>query len=133
MTSTTIMENYSKAFETSVLRNIAKTAGLLALGLGVLSWNGITDSLIPVHIVLGAVLGLSMMLLANQAVRAGLPIWLAAFAVLTVISVGVFGLFQEFIFPANQVLTHIIHLFGGTSAIAMSEILAVEIKKIKVK
>ncbi len=38
MTSTTIMENFSKAFETSVLRNIAKTAGLLALGLGVLSW-----------------------------------------------------------------------------------------------
>jgi hypothetical protein len=118
---------------TSLIRNIAKVAGILALGLGIIFWNGSSDSLVPVHIALGAILVISIMILAYQANKVGFSKGIVILAVVWGLSLSVFGLIQGSILVDNQSLVRIIHLMGGVGAIAMSEILAVETKKIKAK
>lgn len=118
---------------TSLIRQIAKLAGILALGLGIIFWNGGLDSLAPLHVALGSILVVSIMILAYQAYKIGLSEWIVAIAIVWGLGLAVLGLFQERLLIDNQWLMRIFHLMGGLGAIAISEILAVESKKIMLK
>lgn len=141
MNTTSIMQRVAKESETSVtqsviieygtslMRNIAKATGVLALYLGILSWKGIIQSPIPFHIISGSILGLLIMLMGVRASRAGLPIWTVALAMIWGISFSLISIYQMNIIPDNQSITQVLHLLGGLGAIGISERLAVEIEK----
>ena len=62
----------------TIARWLVRITGVLALILGLLFWSGTALSQIPVHMLLGLVLVLSLWVLAVLAVQAGLPIGMAA-------------------------------------------------------
>lgn len=126
---TSDMLSVNKKSGSSLMQNIAKVTGVLALYLGILSWQGIIQSLIPFQIISGSILGLLIMVMGVRAARAGLPTWIAALALAWGVSFSLFGISQLNILPDNQLISQIVHLVGGLGAIGISERLAVEIEK----
>src|ERR687885_2560581 len=80
---------------------LLRFAGLLALILGVLFWTGNALALIPVHMLLGIVVVLSLWTLAIIAARAGVPRGLVALAIIWGLIVPILGITQTQLLPGS--------------------------------
>src|SRR5437016_11017641 len=103
---------------------------VLALGsalilLGLLFWTGKALALIPVHMLLGILLVLSLWTLAVLAARSGEQPALVALAIAWGLIVPILGMTQDELLtgPAHAVIK-VLHLLVGLGAIALAEVLA---------
>jgi hypothetical protein len=110
---------------TTVLQMLVRLTGLLQIVLGALFWTGNADDLIPVHIVSGSVLVLSLLGLALLAARTGVQPGFVALAVAWGLVVLILGLTQERLLPGPAHWTiQALHLLLGLGAIGQAENLA---------
>lgn len=114
---------------TAIFQWLVRLTGALQLGLGVFIWTGNADALIPIHIVSGVVLVLSLVALAILAARVGVQPGFVALAIVWGLVVLILGLTQERLLPgpAHWVI-QVLHLLLGLGAIGQAENLARRIK-----
>ncbi len=107
-----------------------RTAGLIALVLGLVIWVGAPGAIYPLHMLIGVILVAGLWVLAVLGLRAGtgpvLPALAVAWGVFTVF----FGLNQVSILPANQVVVEVAHLLVGIVAIGIGEALGARIRRV---
>lgn len=107
-----------------------RTAGLIALVLGLIIWVGAPGALYPLHMLIGVILVAGLWVLAVLGLRAGtgpvLPAVAIAWGILTVI----FGLNQVQVLPDNQTLVEVAHLLVGIVAIGIGEALGARIRRV---
>ena len=108
-----------------VAQLLMRTLGSIMLVLGGLFWTGNALTLIPIHMLLGLALVLTLWTLAAIAARAGVHLGLVLLAAVWGLVVPVLGMSQDSLLagPAH-VLIQILHLHVGVTAIALGETLA---------
>lgn len=110
---------------------IIRITGLIQVILGVLFWLIENDALIPVHILMGSVLVLSLWMLAFLAARAGVGRRWILLAYAWGLIVVVLGLVQTQILPGPaHWLIQVLHLLVGLGAIGQGEGLAARVRQI---
>ena len=115
---------------TTVAQMLVRITGLISIVLGILFWTGNADALIPVHMLLGFVLVLSLWTLAGLAARAGAQPGLVALAIVWGLIVPIVGVTQDRLLPGNaHWVIQVLHLLLGVGAIGQAEGLAARIKK----
>jgi hypothetical protein len=115
---------------TTVAQMLVRATGVIQIVLGVLFWTGNSRTLIPVHMLVGLLLVLSLWVLAFLAARAGVNPTLVALAVVWGLIVAILGLTQTqlLIGDAHWVI-QVLHLSVGLGAIGQAEGLAATIKR----
>jgi hypothetical protein len=100
-----------------------RACGTLALVLGLLFWLGDLRSLIPIHMLLGIVLVLSLWALAFLGARVGVSKALVAVAVVVGLLTAWLGVSQTSLLPDPSVhwIVQVIHLLLGMAAIGLGE------------
>ena len=108
-----------------IAQMLVRITALIQIVLGVLIWAGLVKTLIPVHILSGLVLVISLWVIAALAGRAGANLWLVGLAVVCGILVSWLGLIQAQLLlgPAHWVI-RVVHLLLGIGAIGLAEGLA---------
>ncbi len=115
---------------TTVAQMLVRITGLILIVLGVLFWTGSAVALIPIHMLLGFVLVLSLWTLAGLAARVGVQPGLVALAVVWGLIVPIVGMTQTQLLPGNaHWVIQVLHLLLGVGAIGQAEGLAARIKK----
>jgi len=115
---------------TTVAQMLVRITGLILIILGILFWTGNADALIPVHMLLGFVLVLSLWTLAGLAARSGAQPGLVALAIVWGLIVLIVGVTQDRLLPGNvHWVIQVLHLLLGIGAIGQAEGLAARIKK----
>src|ERR687895_381928 len=115
---------------TTVAHTLVRLAGLSAIVLGVLFWTGNARALIPVHMVIGLVLVLSLWTLAFLAARAGVNRGFVALAVVWGFVVPVLGLTQGQLLPSDyHWVIKVVHLLVGLGAMGQGDGLVARIKQ----
>jgi hypothetical protein len=112
----------------NVAHLLVRITGLIQIVLGMLIWLGIGVTLIPIHILSGIILVVSLWVLAFVAWRVGVPSGQPLLAFLWGILVVVLGLTQGGLLsgPAHWVV-QVVHLLVGLGAIGQAERLARQI------
>lgn len=119
---------------TTIAHTLVRLAGLTAIVLGVLFWTGNAQVLIPVHMLIGLVLVLSLWTLAFLAARAGVNRRLVALAVVWGFIVPVLGLTQGQLLPGDyHWVIKVVHLLVGLGAMGQGDGLAARIKQAPVR
>jgi hypothetical protein len=114
---------------TTVFQMLVRLSGLILISLGVLFWTGHALTLIPVHMLVGFVLVLSLWTLAVLAARAGVHPAFVALAIAWGLIVPILGLTQQRLLPGEaHWVIQVLHLLVGLGAIGQAEGLAVRIK-----
>jgi hypothetical protein len=114
---------------TTVLQMLVRLSGLTLIVLGMLFWTGHALTLIPVHMLVGFVLVLSLWALAVLAARVGVHPGLVILAMLWGGLVPVLGLTQDRLLPGDaHWMIQVLHLLVGLGAIGQAEGLAARIK-----
>ena len=112
----------------TVAQNLVRLSGLILIVLGVLFWSGNALTLIPLHMLIGFVLVLSLWTMAFLAARSGVSPGLVALGFLWGLLVVVFGLTQDQLLTGDaHWVIRVLHLLVGLGAIGQSEGLAVRI------
>jgi len=113
---------------TTIVRTLIRLTGLVQIVLGVLFWTGNARGLIPLHMLVGFVLVLSLWVMAALAARAGVQPGLVALAAVWGLVVPVLGLAQDRLLPGSaHWLIQVLHLLVGLAAIGQGEALAARI------
>ncbi|HEV8648570.1 MAG TPA: hypothetical protein VG276_04015 [Actinomycetes bacterium] len=113
---------------TTIVRTLIRLTGLVQIVLGVLFWTGNARGLIPLHMLVGFVLVLSLWVMAALAARAGVQPGLVALAAVWGLVVPVLGLAQDRLLPGSaHWLIQVLHLLVGLAAIGQGESLAARI------
>jgi hypothetical protein len=109
---------------TRVAQLVIRGLGTVMLVLGLLFWTGNALTLIPVHMLLGLLLVLTLWVSAALAARAGVHLGLVLLAFVWGLIVPALGLTQDslLIGPAHF-LVQVLHLLVGVTAIALGELL----------
>jgi hypothetical protein len=109
---------------TRLAQFLIRALGTIMLILGLLFWTGNALTLIPVHMLLGLLLVLTLWTLAALAARAGVDLRLVLLAVAWGVIVPILGVMQDSLLvgPAH-VLIQLLHLSVGLAAIALGELL----------
>src|SRR5215831_8605278 len=95
----------------TVFQMLVRLCGLILIVLGILFWTGNTLELVPVHMLLGLILVISLWALAFLAARAGAPPAQVIAAVVWGLVVPVLGVTQDQLVPGDaHVLIRILHL-----------------------
>src|SRR5919107_2468357 len=106
-------------------RWIVRVAGLIQIVLGLMFWTGRGLSLIPVHMMVGAVIVLAMWLIAVLAWRAGVSRGLALLAVAWGLMLPIFGITHPAILPGRwHWIIEVLHLAVGLGALGFANRLA---------
>ncbi|HEX7049840.1 MAG TPA: hypothetical protein VF188_06465 [Longimicrobiales bacterium] len=114
---------------TTISSMLARLAGLTAVILGVVFWTGHGITLLPVHMVAGAVLVLALWTLAILGAVAGLPAGRVALAVVWGLVVPILGMTQTRLLPGSlHWLIQIVHLAIGMGAVGIADGLAKRIR-----
>src|SRR5947209_4525179 len=114
---------------TTVAHMLVRVIGVIVIILGVLFWTGNALTLIPLHMLLGFVLVLSLWVLAVLAARAGVQPGFVALAIVWGLIVLILGLTQTQLLPgAAHWVIQVLHLLVGLGAIGQAEGLAARIK-----
>ena len=114
----------------TVFQMLVRLSGLILIVLGILFWTGNTLDLVPVHMLLGLILVISLWALAFLAARAGAPPAQVIAAAVWGLVVPVLGVTQDQLVPGDaHVLIRILHLLVGLIAIGMAEGLGQRIKR----
>ena len=116
---------------TTIARILIRITGPTALVLGVLFWTGNALTLIPVHMLAGIVLILSLWTLAILAAVSGVPRGLVALAIVWGLVVPILGMTQTRLLPGDaHWVIRILHLLIGIGAMSLGQGLASRIKQI---
>jgi hypothetical protein len=114
---------------TTIAQMLIRTAGVIQIGLGGLFWSNNALDLVPVHMLIGLVVVLSLWLLAGLAARSGVQPVLVGVALLWGAVVPVFGMTQTQILPGSfHWIVQVLHLVVGLAALALAETLARRIR-----
>lgn len=109
----------------SIAHYLVRITGLVQIALGVLIWLGIGVTLVPVHMLVGTLLVVSLWVLALVAWRLGVPTGLPLVAFLWGILVVVLGVTQGGLLPGQaHWVVRVVHLLVGLGAIGQAERLA---------
>ena len=114
-----------------VAQMLVRSTGVLLLILGLLIWSGDAPaSLIPVHMLLGLLLVLSLWLLAAVASQAGIPAGMAAGVAVSGLIVLILGLVQDSLMPgAAHWAIQVLHLLVGLIAIGSAEMIGGRLRR----
>ena len=113
-----------------VLQNLVRVCGLVLIVLGILFWTGNAPTLIPVHMLLGLILVISLWALAFLAARAGAPIGQVVVAILWGLLVPALGVTQDMLLTGDaHWVIQVLHLLVGLAAIAQAEGLARRVRQ----
>jgi hypothetical protein len=108
-----------------VARWVVRIAGLVQIVLGLLFWTGNAVTLVPIHILVGLLLVISLWTLAFFAARAGVQPGFVIVVVLWGLLLPVFGLNQDRLLTGNaHWVISVLHLLVGLAAIGQGEGLA---------
>src|SRR5579862_554308 len=119
---------------TTVFQWIARIVGVIILILGITIWTGSADFLIPIHMLLGITIVLTLWILAVLAAISGVSAGLVALAFVWGLIVLLLGLTQTQILPEPNPFhwtIQVAHLLIGLGAIGQAENLARRIKSLK--
>src|SRR5690242_19413360 len=109
---------------------LVRFTGLILIILGVLFWTGNARALIPIHMLRGLVLVLSLWTLAILAGRAGVPWGLVALALAWGAIALILGMVQTQLLPGPQHwVIQELHLLVGLGAIGLAEGLAARVRR----
>ncbi|MGH2444003.1 MAG: hypothetical protein ACRDFX_12680 [Chloroflexota bacterium] len=112
-----------------MLSIVVGVAGTIQIVLGILFWSGRADTVIPVHVVVGLILVVSLWILAVLAYKAGVNPNAVALAAVWGVIVPVVGLAQTRILPGGaHWVIQAVHLLLGLAAIALAQMLAGRIR-----
>src|SRR5689334_17946594 len=119
--------------DTTTLRTATRAAqaalvgsGAILLVLGVMIWTGNADGLIPLHVLIGIVLVLSLWTIAAIAARSGVNRWLVAAAVAWSVGAPVLGTTQEALIEGGWHWTiQVLHLVVAMGVVAWGRVLIV--------
>lgn len=115
---------------TTILQMLVRLTGLIQIVMGVLIWTGNGGSLIQSHMFIGIALVLSLWAIALLGIRAGVPIWLVAAALVWGVITVVFGMTQSRLLPGSfHWVIRVLHLVVGLVAMGLSEQIAARIKR----
>ena len=114
----------------TIAQMLVRITGVLLLVLGVLFWSGAALSLIPLHMLVGLVLVLSLWLLAAVASQAGVPIGMAAGVALIGLITLILGLIQDSLVPGGaHWVIQVLHLLLGLAAIGSGEMIGGRLRR----
>jgi hypothetical protein len=114
---------------TTAFQILVRVTGLVQIVLGLLFWSGNALALIPVHMLIGLVLVLSLWTLAVLALVARAGVGLPIVALVWGLVVPVLGIAQDVLVPGDLHWTiRALHLLVGLTAIVQAEALAARIQ-----
>jgi hypothetical protein len=114
----------------TIAQMLVRVTGVLLLVLGLLFWSGDALNLIPVHMLLGLILVLSLWLLAALASQAGVPLGMAAGAALIGLITLVLGLTQDSLLPGStHWVIQVLHLLVGMAAMGSGEMIGGRLRR----
>ena len=117
---------------TTVAQMLVRICGLLLIILGIFFWTGHALSLIPIHMLLGLVLVISLWVLAGIGARAKVGGGFVALVALWGIIVLALGMTQTRLMPGSaHWVIRVLHLLVGLAAIRLGEVLAQKIKAVR--
>src|SRR5512146_247434 len=106
----------------TALSMLIRLSGVLLIILGILFWTGNALALIPVHMLIGIVLVLSLWALAILAARAGAPTGQVVAAFAWGLIVPILGVTQQSLLPGpSHWIIQVLHLLVGMAAIGIGE------------
>jgi hypothetical protein len=109
----------------NLLRMLVRVLGAILIVLGLLFWSGNALALIPVHMLAGILLVLSLWTMAILAARAGEQPGLVALAFAWGLVVPILGVTQDSLLPGPaHVAIKVLHLLLGLGAIGLADVLA---------
>jgi hypothetical protein len=109
---------------------LVRITGVLLLILGLLIWTEGAVGLVPIHMLLGLVLVISMWVLAAVSTRAGIPIGLAAGVAVTGLVVLVLGMTQASLLPGGlHWVIQVVHLLIGMAAVGCGEVIGGRLRR----
>jgi hypothetical protein len=115
----------------TVAQMLVRACGLVLITLGILFWTGNAHELIPVHMLVGLLLVLSLWTLAFIGARTGVQPGFVIFAFLWGLLVPVLGVMQDGILVGDlHWLVQVLHLLVGLAAIGQAESLGARIKRL---
>jgi hypothetical protein len=104
---------------------VLRISAILALILGILFWASVATTLIPIHMLLGIIVTLSLWTLggAIATTKGGIGLAIGAF-ILGVLVIGLGVTQQQLLFGSLHWLIQVLHLLFGLAAIGMGEVIA---------
>lgn len=106
----------------TAVQMLVRLCGLVLVTLGILFWTGNALTLVPVHMLIGLVLVLSLWTLAFLAARSGAPPGFVALAFFWGLLVPVLGIEQgTLLVGSGHWVVRVLHLLVGLAAIGMAE------------
>jgi hypothetical protein len=113
----------------TIANTLTRLTGVIQIVLGVLFWTGNVLGLIPVHIISGTILVLSLWTLAILGARAGVRPGLVALSLVWGLITIVLGLTQgQILVNSAHWIIQVVHLLVGIGAVGQAEGLAARIK-----
>jgi hypothetical protein len=114
---------------TTVAQWLVRITGLVQIVLGLLFWSGTALALIPVHMLVGLVLVLSLWTLAGLALAARVGVGLPIVALVWGLVVPLLGVMQDQLLPGDlHWMIRGLHLLVGLTAIVLAESLGARIR-----
>ncbi len=111
---------------TNVAHVLVRITGAIQIILGLAIWVGVANAYIPVHILSGVILVLSLWTLATVATRMGVNLGLVAFAIVWGLMAVILGLIHERLIPGQaHWIIQAVHLFVGLPIIGLAERLTI--------
>jgi hypothetical protein len=114
----------------TVARILVRVGGLFQIGTGLLFWTGNAMSLVPIHMLSGLIVSLSLVVLGALGAWASVHPGRVVLAVVWALFVPVFGLTQSQLLPGElHWIVQVAHLVVGLAAMAQAEALAERIRR----
>jgi hypothetical protein len=114
----------------TVAQMLVRITGLIQIVLGILFWTGNALALVPLHLLSGLILVLSLWTLAFIAARSGVQPGFVALVFVWGLLLPVFGLTQaQMLVGGAHWVIQVLHLLVGLAAIGQGEGLAARIKR----
>ena len=109
---------------------LVRVTGIIQLVVGLLFWTGNALSLIPLHMLLGVLLVLSLWLLAAVSAQVGVPIGMAAGAAVIGLITLILGLIQDSLVPGStHWVIQVLHLVVGIAAVGSGEMIGGRLRR----
>jgi hypothetical protein len=113
----------------TVAHMLIRILGLVAIALGILFWTGNARNLVPIHMLVGLLLVLSLWTLALLAARAGVSWGVVALALVWGLIVPILGMTQAALLPGQwHWVIQVLHLLVGMGAVGQGEGLAARMR-----
>ncbi|HZD10297.1 MAG TPA: hypothetical protein VE553_03065 [Candidatus Binatia bacterium] len=117
---------------TNIARGLVGITGLIQITTGLLFWMGYVLSLIPIHMLSGLILSISLLVLAILGARAGVNRGFVTLAIVWSFLTPALGIMQTQLLPGSMHwLIRVIHLLVGLAAMSMGHRLALRIQSLQ--